>query len=246
VAVAAALLAWRAGSLTADGAVAAAVVGTLVLVGTGWAGGAVLAAFFVSSSVVGRLTPALPASDAKGERRDRHQVVANGGPAALGALAGHADPTLGLWIVTGSLAAAAADTWATSLGALSPTLPRLLFFGRELPTGTSGGMSVVGTLGAAAGAALVAGTGALVGGGWALLPLGTLVGFAGMAADSALGAVAQGRFHCPACDAASEWRVHGCGTRTVREGGFPWLDNDGVNLAATSFAALLAALACSC
>jgi uncharacterized protein (TIGR00297 family) len=242
-AAAAAFLAWRAGSLTADGAVAAAVVGTLVLVGTGWEGGAVLAAFFVSSSAVGRLAPGRPRGDAKGERRDRHQVVANGGPAALGALLGNFDPALGLWVVTGSLAAAAADTWATSLGSRSPTPPRLLCFGPEVTPGTSGGMTLAGTLGAVGGAAVVAAVGALAARSPGLAPAGTLVGFAGMAADSALGALAQGRFHCPACDAASDWRVHRCGTRTIRKGGIAWLDNDGVNLAATSLAALLAALA---
>jgi uncharacterized protein (TIGR00297 family) len=237
-----ALLAWRAGSLTGDGAVAAAVVGTLVLVGAGWAGGAVLAAFFVSSSAVGRLIPTL-AGDAKGERRDRHQVVANGGPAALAALLGNFDPSLALFLVTGSLAGAAADTWATSLGSLSGTPPRRLFFGPIVAPGTSGGMTTRGTLGGLAGAALVAGVGALAGGMPQLAVVGTLVGFAGMVGDSALGAVAQGRFHCPACDAASEWRVHRCGTRTIRKGGMAWLDNDGVNLAATAFAALLAGLA---
>jgi uncharacterized protein (TIGR00297 family) len=219
------------------------VVGTLVLVGTGWEGGAVLAAFFVSSSVVGRLTPGRPRADAKGERRDRHQVVANGGPAALGALLGNFDPALGVWVMTGSLAAAAADTWATSLGSLSPAPPRLLHFGPEVTPGTSGGMTLAGTLGAVGGAAVVATVGALAARSPGLAPVGTLVGFVGMAADSALGALAQGRFHCPACDAASDWRVHRCGTRTIRKGGIAWLDNDGVNLAATSLAALLAALA---
>jgi len=219
------------------------VVGALVLVGTGWEGGAVLAAFFVSSSTVGRLAPGRQRGDAKGERRDRHQVVANGGPAALGALLGNFEPALGLWVVTGSLAAAAADTWATSLGALSPTPPRLLSFGPEVTPGTSGGMTLAGTLAAVAGAAVVAAVGALAARSPGLAPVGTLVGFAGMAADSALGALAQGRFHCPACDAASDWRVHRCGTRTIRKGGVVWLDNDGVNLAATSLAALLAALA---
>jgi uncharacterized protein (TIGR00297 family) len=242
-AAAVAWLAWRAGSLTPDGAGAAALVGTLVVAGTGWDGGAVLAAFFVSSSAVGRLPPLRAGGDAKGERRDAYQVAANGGPAALAALVGNFDPALGLWVVTGSLAAAAAATWATSLGALSPTPPRRLLVGAAVAPGTSGGMSPVGTLGAVAGAALVAAVGALVGRAPGLLPLGTLVGFAGMAADSALGALAQGRFRCPACGLASEWRVHRCGTRTVREGGFAWLDNDGVNLAATSFAAALAVAA---
>ena len=238
-----ALLAWRVGSLTADGAVAAAVVGTLVLAGTGWEGGAVLAAFFVSGSAIGRLAPARAGGDAKGERRDRHQVVANGGPAALGALLGNIHPPLALWVVTGSLAAAAADTWATSMGAWSPTPTRRLLLGRPVPAGTSGGMTPLGTAGGAVGAAVVALVGALGGGGPRLALLGTLVGFAGMVADSALGALAQGRFQCPACDTASEWREHRCGTRTIRTGGVPWLDNDGVNLAATSLAAVLAAWA---
>jgi len=213
-----------------------------VLMGTGWEGGAVLAAFFVFSSAIGRLLPG-PAGDAKGERRDRHQVMANGGPAALAALLGNFDPALALWVVTGSLAAAAADTWATSVGGLSSRPPKRLFFGATVPPGTSGGMTPVGTLGGLAGAAVVAGVGALVSGWPRLALVGTLVGFAGMVADSALGATAQGRFHCPACDAASEWRVHRCGTRTIRNGGIAWLDNDGVNLAATAFAALLAGLA---
>ncbi len=240
-----ALLAWRARSLTGGGAAAGWLVGTLVLVGTGWAGGAVLAAFFVSSSVVGRLTPPRSALDAKGERRDERQVAANGGPAAAAAAAallGLWHPALGLWIVTGSLAAAAADTWATSVGAWSRTAPRLRLLGPRVAPGTSGGMTPLGCAGALVGAVLVAATGAAAGGAPALLPMGTLVGFAGMFADSVLGSILQGRFRCSVCEQASEWRVHRCGARTVREGGLTWLDNDGVNLAATSLAAVLAGL----
>jgi uncharacterized membrane protein len=235
VAGAAALAAWRAGSLTAGGAAAGWLVGVAVLIGAGWAGGAVLAAFFVSGSVV-----------SSGERRDERQVLANGGPAAAGALLGILDPGLGLWIVTGSLAGAAADTWATGIGARSPTPPGLLYFGPRVAAGTSGGMTALGTAGAAAGAVLVAAVGALAGGKPALLPLGTLVGFAGMVADSALGALWQGRFRCPACEQATERRVHRCGARTEHEGGLRWLDNDAVNLGATLFAAVLAAAAWFC
>jgi uncharacterized protein (TIGR00297 family) len=238
-----ALLAWRAHALTGAGGVAAWVVGTLVVMGTGWSGGVVLAAFFVSSSAVGRLAPVRPWLDVKGERRDQYQVAANGGPAALGALVGLHIPGLGLWILTGSLAAAAADTWATGIGALSRAPPRLLLLGRAVPPGTSGGMTAKGCAGAAAGATLVAATGAWAAGDATLLLVGTLVGFAGMVVDSFLGSACQGRFRCPACGVASEWRVHRCGARTVREGGLPWLNNDGVNLAATALAAALSAAA---
>ena len=232
--------AWRAQALTGAGAVTAWVVGTLVLAGTGWAGGAVLAAFFVSSSAVSRLAPAPPGLDPKGERRDPRQVAANGAVAAAVALVGLEEPPLGLWLLTGTLAAAAADTWATSLGALSSTDPRSIVGGRRVPRGTSGGITLMGSLGALAGAALVAGTAVVAGGPAALLGAGTLVGFLGMAADSLLGATLQARFRCPACDRASEWPVHRCGTPTRLEGGLRWLDNDAVNFASTALAAVLA------
>jgi uncharacterized protein (TIGR00297 family) len=246
VALAVALLAWRARALTPGGAAAATVVGTLVLAGTGWAGGAVLAAFFVSSSAVGRVAAGrvAPDPDAKGERRDAGQVVANGGAAALAAaFAPWLPPSLGFWIVTASLAAAAADTWATSLGRLSRRPPRRLLLGAVVEPGANGGMTALGTASAAVGALVVAATGAAAARSPALAAAGTLVGFAGRAIDSLLGAVWQGRFRCPACAAETEWRRHRCGTRTVPTGGLAWLDNDGVNLAATSLAAGLGAVA---
>jgi uncharacterized protein (TIGR00297 family) len=236
----AALLAWAARGLTGSGAVVAWLVGTLVLLGTGWGGGLVLAAFFVSSTLVSRLAPAPAELDPKGNRRDARQVAANGGAAALLALAGLHDPGLGLWLVTGTLAAAAADTWATAIGGLSRTPPRSVAGWRPVPRGTSGGVTLAGSAGAAAGAALVSAAAVTAGGPPAILPLGTLVGFLGMAADSLLGATLQARFHCPACDRPSEWPVHRCGTPTIHRGGLRWLDNDAVNAAATALAAALA------
>jgi uncharacterized membrane protein len=198
----------------------------------------VLAAFFVSSNLVSRVRPRLapPRLDPKSDRRDLWQVSANGGAAALGAGFGLMDSALGIWLVTATLAAAAADTWATSIGVRSRVLPRLPWSGRRVPAGSNGGMTLVGSAGGAAGALIVAGTGAVAAGLPMLLPVGTLIGFFGMVADSTLGALLQGRFHCPACDVASEWRVHRCGVATIREGGMAWLNNDGVNLVATALA----------
>jgi uncharacterized protein (TIGR00297 family) len=212
-------------------------VGSAVLAGTGWQGGGVLAAFFISSSFVAWGTPPQRGLDPKGERRDGRQVLANGGVAAAAALLGFYDGSLGLWLVTASLAAAAADTWATAIGARSRTPPRRILDGRRVAPGTSGGVTALGTAGGAAGALLVATVGALVAAMPALLPVGVLVGFGGMVLDSALGATAQGHFRCPRCTEPSEWRRHRCGSATVHEGGLPWLDNDGVNLASAAVAA---------
>ncbi len=243
VSAGAAFAAWRARTLTPSGALAAWTVGVLVLRGTGWQGGAVLAAFFVSSNLVSRVRPraAPPGLDPKSDRRDHWQVYANGGAAALGAGLGLLDNALGIWLVTAILAAAAADTWATSIGSRSRVLPRLPWSGRSVPAGSNGGMTLLGTAGGAAGALMVAGTGAIAADMPLLLPIGTLIGFLGMVADSTLGALLQGRFHCPACDAASEWRVHRCGAATLREGGLAWLNNDGVNFVATALAGCAAA-----
>jgi uncharacterized protein (TIGR00297 family) len=241
VSAAAALAAWWARTLTTSGALAAWLIGVMILRWSGWQGGAVLAAFFISSNLVSRVRPRMsPALDPKGDRRDGWQVFANGGAAALAAGLSPPGSSLGIWVVTVALAAAAADTWATSLGALSRVPPRLLGLGRVIPAGTSGGMTLLGNTAAAGGALLVAACGALASGMPLLLPVATLVGFLGMVADSMLGAVFQGRFQCPRCNEASEWRVHRCGASTTRTGGLAWLNNDGVNFLATALAACAA------
>jgi uncharacterized protein (TIGR00297 family) len=210
--------------------------------GAGWQGGAVLAVFFVSSSLLSQLTTGRlpPALDPKGNRRDHWQVFANGGVAALAAFIAPADSDLRIWLVTASLAAAAADTWATSAGSLSPVPPILLWTRRQVIPGTSGGVTTTGAWGALAGAALVSLTGAWAAGLPPLALAGTLIGFAGMLLDSTIGGSLQGHFHCPRCEVPSEWRTHRCGTTTRLTGGLRWLNNDAVNGIATAFAALLA------
>jgi uncharacterized protein (TIGR00297 family) len=231
-----AAVAWRAGALRPSGALAAIAVGTAILSATGWPGGLVLLAFFAPSSALSRLWPSpgrVP--EAKDDRRDAWQVLANGGPPSFLAMLAPS-PGGALLALTAGLAAAAADTWATGVGAHSPTLPRHLLDGRVVPAGTSGGVTALGTAGAGAGAALVAGA-ALPGLGLPAAGLAFGIGLAGMLLDSVLGAGLQGKFRCEYCDAASELRIHRCGRPTTLIGGFSWLTNDGVNALATAAAA---------
>lgn len=199
-----------------------------------------LGAFFVGSSLISRIAPDRSAAlDAKGSTRDLWQVLANGGPAAIGALI----PGAGLWVVAASLAAAAADTWATSAGGWSRTPPRSILTLQAVAAGTSGGVTAAGTLGAVLGAIVVAGAAALISNGAPLFRMALLVGVLGMFVDSVLGAALQGRFYCPRCNRATERQVHRCGERSLTTGGLPWLTNDGVNAAATTFAATAGYLA---
>ncbi len=229
------------GALTTAGALLAALVGTAILWTLGGPGLAALGAFFVGASAVSRLAPdhGRDRLDTKGSRRDPLQVLANGGTAALGALLELVQPGAGIWVVTASLAAAAADTWATAVGGWSPTAPRHILTRERVLPGTGGGVSWYGSMGALTGAFTVGAAAPLAGGPGALFPLALGVGMLGMLVDSLLGARWQGRFSCPRCDQPTERTVHRCGSRTVLVGGHGWLTNDGVNAIATFLAGAL-------
>jgi len=198
---------------------------------------AALGAFFGGASAIGRLAPDHTAAHgAKGQERDPWQVLANGGPAALGALV----PEAGLWLVTASLAAAAADTWATAAGGWSRRPPRHIVTGAPVAPGVSGGVTWAGSLGGAAGALSVGIAAALFAPEWrSLLPAALGIGVAGMLLDSLLGAALQGRFRCERCGTETERRVHHCGQSARLTGGLAWLTNDGVHALATGTAAWL-------
>ena len=243
VAAVVAALSWWGHLLTGRGALAAFTVGLLALVGAGWWGGLALAGFFLPASLVSRLTlPPEQGLDPKGNTRGAVQVWANGLVPALAAavlqLAGLGSMA---WcaLVTG-LAGASADTWATSIGSRSGRTPRQLPWLRSVPRGTSGGVTLIGTIGAAMGAAIVA-LPAWFRGSHRLAMAAIVIGLGGMLLDSLLGSMLQGRFHCPACGQPSEWRHHRCGTTTIPQGGISWISNDGVNALATSAATLAGA-----
>lgn len=166
--------AFRARALSVDGALAAVVVGTVVLGVGGAAWAILLVAFFIASSALTRWRAAAKAAAGeevvKGGRRDAVQVLANGGVAtAIAALHG-LRPDLALFpAFAGAIAAATADTWATEIGLLSRATPRLITTGRRVPAGTSGGVTLLGTAAALAGGVFI---GALAAGfvllGWAV------------------------------------------------------------------------------
>ncbi len=247
------VLSRRARFLTADGALAAGLLAaSLVAVGT-WAHALSGGGFFVLSSLLSRAgkrrAAALDAVSEKGSVRDAGQVLANGGVAWACLVA---FPGASLWAWTGAFAAAAADTWATEIGTLAGQSPRMVTTGRRVAPGTSGGVTVAGTLGAAAGALVVGllagsgmagGVGSTVGAGIsAAAPLALAAGLTGAFLDSLLGATVQARYRRAdghATERASERGPDGQPIANVWAGGWRWMTNDRVNLACTVAGALV-------
>jgi len=245
------LLAYSLGSLSRTGAWAAALTGGLTFGLGGFRWAVLLLTFFITSSAWSRLFArrkvALEEKYAKGSRRDWGQVMANGGLGAILAIFSALLPRESWpWLAFGgAMAAVNADTWATELGVFNPLPPRLITTGKTVERGTSGGVTLLGYLAALGGAALIGVLSVLLGGGTRYAPMIalaiTLAGLAGSTFDSLLGATVQAIYFCPQCQKETErYPLHGCGTRTIPQRGWRWLDNDWVNFACSLVGALTA------
>lgn len=268
-ALAFAVLTWRAGVLTATGALAGSLLawGLVVEWRMGWWAPALT--FFVLSSALSlvgkRRKASAEAQNQKGSRRDAAQVMANGGVGIALLAATWFAPGTGLYglmdggpgatglfdvrgllygAFVGAFSAAAADTWGTEIGTWVRGRTRWLGVGREISPGTSGGMSLAGTLGGLSGAVFVVLAASLVAsrlsveGAVALVAAGVFGAFV----DTVLGATLQARYRLPdgsltekpvSTDSAS-----GAEVALPLAAGVRGVDNDVVNWACTLAGAL--------
>lgn len=276
------VVAYRRKALSRSGIAGAIITGTLTFGLGGFASGFLLVVFFVTSSLLSQYKAQRKATVAamfdKGGQRDLGQALANGGAAALFAacsgialLAG-ASPSIvmaALAAVIGALAAASADTWATELGVLSRTTPRLITHWRQrVETGASGGITTTGLLAAAGGALCIGITYVLIvllasllnlnrpdlqviltnvpindirQSAW-LAPLALVSGFCGSLFDSLLGATLQAMYFSERRQKLTERPVEHDGVRNHMVRGRKWITNDWVNFASTFAGALICAV----
>ena len=263
-------VAYRRQALARSGVIGAVLVGTTISSFGGWVWGLVLITFFVLSSLLSRyrvlVKESLAEKFAKGGRRDLGQVLANGGVGALAAVGYALTQQPLLWgAFVGAMATVTADTWATELGVLSKRPPRLLTTWRIVEVGTSGGVSLLGSLAMLAGALVIGlamamllfGDGLLGGsgnavlgsdgvlGGVLLMPSAVLGGLAGALIDSLLGATVQAIYYSATRDKDTEKRIDPDGTANELVRGWLWMNNDAVNLISSLAGALVGALAWS-
>lgn len=252
-------LGYRRQALSKSGVVGAIITGGLLFGFGGLSGAAQLLAFFISSSILSRFKESnketLAEKFSKGSQRDLGQALANAGAAAVCMTVFGLTQNPLWWVAAAAaLATANADTWATELGLLSKAPPRLITNGHIVEVGTSGGMSIAGTLAAFAGALLIGITAfigilldsslqSLVSNPLILALLITLAGLLGSLFDSFLGATVQAIYYCDTCRKETERHPnHRCGSPTRQLRGWAWLDNDWVNFLATVVGAGVAML----
>ncbi|KAL7530493.1 hypothetical protein ACHAXR_003521, partial [Thalassiosira sp. AJA248-18] len=281
-------------SLSQSGALSAFLVASLSLA-TSWRNGITLLAFYWTSSKLTRvgtkIKGKLEEGVTEGGERGASQVfacsligvicacirrifVGSDGPLLIGGSAALSTTTsralLGDQLTLAYVAffaCCAGDTWASELGILSKSLPRLITKPwKKVPPGTNGGVSLVG-LGASAAGGMLMGLlhGVFVSGGAAsLLPsswssmmmfsaispaqfgrevlvltlVGFMGGFGGSLLDSLLGATIQATFY----DNETKKIAKRSGPTTTKVGGWGFLSNEMVNVVSTAMSALVAAL----
>lgn len=237
--------AYKLRSLSLSGGFGAFMLGVFMFGTGGWATMLPLIGFFVLSSLLSKIADRHGDAgniSSKGSQRDIVQVYANGGIPLLFAVAwyiGNFNSDWLYWAFLASLAAATADTWETEIGSFSQKLPINILSGKRVATGSSGGISLIGTLGGLIGAAIIVLI-ALIAGSISfnslVVALIIMSGFFGSIIDSILGASIQAKFVCAECNKPTEKLIH-CDHETKHVSGYLWLNNDGVNVACTLFGA---------
>jgi uncharacterized protein (TIGR00297 family) len=239
-------------ALALSGAVTATLIGTVIFGfgGAPWA--ALMITFFVTASLLSKLfsarKKALTDKFEKGSRRDWAQVFANSGAGVFLAVAALLFPEAAWpWVAyAGAMAAVNADTWATEIGILSPTPPRLITSGKTVAMGTSGGVTLAGTAATFAGGLLIGVVGVLFqrelpAAGFLLAV--SLAGLIGSLTDSMLGATVQAIYYDPVRQKETERQIldeNGSPVTPLR--GWVWMNNDVVNFLSSVAGAIAAVL----
>ncbi len=159
------LVAWlglHAATVTRAGAVTGALIGTLIFVTAGWAGWMLLLATFLIASASSRLgwqrKTLLGIAEERGGRRGPGNAIANTGFAAIAAsmsaFTDARDPALLACVA--ALAAGGSDTVASEIGKAWGSRTYLVTTLRTVRPGTTGGVSLEGTVAGIAGALILA------------------------------------------------------------------------------------------
>lgn len=211
----------------------------IVLFGFGsWKWSIPIVTFFFTSSVLTNIrnrTNKISDEKITPLGRDYLQVLSNGIiPLSLFIIYIFTEIEILYLLFCSSVAAVTADTWGTEMGGLRQNSTVLIISFKKVEQGTSGGVSIMGTLASLLGA-FILGLVSLI---WIknnildFLIIITLSGFFGSLVDSILGATMQVKYVCSICGKSIELKEH-CNTASEKVKGLGFVDNNFVNLAAS-------------
>jgi uncharacterized protein (TIGR00297 family) len=153
---------YRARTVTPAGALAGALIGVTIYTCAGWRGWVLLLVTFIAASSASRIgltrKTLLGIAEERGGRRGAGNAIANTGAAAVAAAIAltAADPALATLAFATALAAGGSDTIASEIGKAYGRRTWSIASLARVPPGTSGAMSLEGTLAGVAGAAALA------------------------------------------------------------------------------------------
>ena len=233
-----AVVSWKLKHLTVSGAIAAFVVGSIILYIGGVSAIGMLMFFFISSALISKVLPHRTEKiQKKGSCRDMAQVFANSVPAIIGLFIYRFTPyeTPGLVAFAAALAEAMSDTWAGDIGVMSRHDPVSIITFTKVPKGLSGGISALGCMASLLASFLM---GLLFTGcymtGFASLSIITIAGALGALFDSFLGGTLQ--IHYRRKDGSLTENQFTDGEENERARGLKFMDNDMVNFLSGMFA----------
>jgi uncharacterized protein (TIGR00297 family) len=169
--------------------------------------------------------------------RDYKQVFANGGIAGILVILNSIHPNEIYYLLyVAFIATVCSDTWSTELGTLFNSVTYSIIGFKETQQGTSGGVSVIGTIGGVFGSVIIA----IVSFSFTTYNIFyffliiLISSFLGNISDSILGATVQQSFKCTVCEKNTERAEH-CGRPAILTKGFSFINNDIVNVVAGTF-----------
>lgn len=238
-----AYISYRYKFLNPGGAIGAFIMGAIVFGLGGFPYTVPILIFFLSSSFLSltgkKRKKMIEESYQKSGTRDFFQVFANGGVATVILVFSFFLDSHSLYpIYLVAIAAATADTWGTELGIYSKKEPLLITSMTPVEAGTSGAVSLFGSISSLIGSSAIAFSGLFFYNmDLYLIGMIAIFGYFGSIIDSILGSSIQAQYKCSVCNRITERRIH-CMKTTNWLKGHPNVDNDIVNI----FSILLASI----
>lgn len=227
--------------LKPSGSVATFILATIIFSIGGWMWTIPILTFFILSSLLSTFNKSkksfADSITVKGDVRDYVQVIANGCVPAFIIFIYFFDPDFKWFIIyLSAIASVTADTWSSEIGILSKKNPRNILTFKSEPHGTSGAVTLLGTLGGIIGAGVIASFVFLLPQSASnfqnhpiiIIVIIILSGVVGNFIDSVLGASVQAKYACEICGKMTE-KIQHCDSPARFMRGIRWINNDTVN-----------------